>query len=133
MDLKFDGQGSQVETTTDGDFQGNLQRLKSHRDGRGMTTALDQDLCVIQAIGHRVFESRKRSSELRELLLDGHYTNSGRLVCQSVALSKTRAVLSNLSSAKAGAMSWRPIGRPDLVRPQGILRPGIPARLVVMV
>ena len=46
---------------------------------------------------------------------------------------KTRAVLNSLSSAKAGARSWRPIGRPDRVRPQGMLRPGIPARLVVMV
>src|SRR5690606_9140677 len=39
--------------------------------------------------------------------LAGHYTNSGRRVCQSTARSKTRAARSRVSSAKAGPSNWR--------------------------
>src|SRR4051794_18225596 len=62
-----------------------------------------------------------------------HQETSGRLVCQSVALSKTRAVRSRFSSENAGPRSCRPIGSPGPVRPQGMLMPGMPARLAVIV
>ena len=62
-----------------------------------------------------------------------HYTNPGLFKCQSVARSKTRAVRSNVSSAKGAPKSCMPIGRLAFVRPQGMLIPGMPARLAVIV
>src|SRR5439155_24957468 len=59
--------------------------------------------------------------------------SAGRLVFQSVARSKTRAVRSRFSSANAGASNCSPMGRPDRVNPHGMLTPGIPARLAVIV
>src|SRR5262245_8698771 len=46
----------------------------------------------------------------------------GRRVCQSVADSYMRPARRSFSSAKGGARSCRPIGRPDFVKPQGMLR-----------
>jgi hypothetical protein len=57
----------------------------------------------------------------------------GRFKCQSVARSKIRAVRNSVSSANGAAKSCRPIGSLDLVMPQGILIPGMPARLAVIV
>src|SRR5512135_3726286 len=62
-----------------------------------------------------------------------HQDNSGRFRCQSVARSKTRAVRSRFSSAKAGARSCKPMGRFEREKPQGIARPGMPAKLAVIV
>src|SRR5207244_4414372 len=62
-----------------------------------------------------------------------HDFGPGLFRCQSVWRSKTRAVRNNFSSANGAASSWRPIGRLALVNPQGMLIPGMPARLAVIV
>src|SRR5262249_50640667 len=93
----------------------------------------EEDIRIVHAIAPCCIEVRRDSSEFRETLISRHYTSPGRRDCQPVAFSKTRAARRRVSSAKAGARSWRPIGRPDLVRPQGMLTPGMPARLAVIV
>ena len=67
------------------------------------------------------------------LLPPSHHPSAGCFRCQSVARSKTLAIRSSFSSANGAARSYMPMGKPPLVKPQGILIPGMPARLAVMV
>src|SRR5262249_25002081 len=58
---------------------------------------------------------------------------TARRKCQSVAVSNIRATRSSFSSANGAAINCSPIGNPPLVNPHGRLRPGIPARLALIV
>ena len=61
------------------------------------------------------------------------FYNTGRLRCQSVSRSCIRATRSNFSSANGGASICKPIGKPALVKPHGMLMPGMPARFALIV
>jgi hypothetical protein len=131
MGLECCRQGVKFESEANSDFQIDLEGVKTKSDRRTVATLAEKLICLGEPIKIGCLEVRQGRPERREP--DRHYPISGRRVCQSVARSKTRAVRSRFSSAKAGARSCMPIGRPDFVRPQGTLRPGMPARLVVMV
>src|SRR5262249_22048811 len=57
----------------------------------------------------------------------------GRRVCQSVARSYIRATRSSFSSSNGAAKICKPIGSPVFVNPHGMLTPGMPARLALIV
>ena len=50
----------------------------------------------------------------------------GRLMCHSVACSYACARASIVDSANGDPLIWRPIGRPEFVRPQGTVMAGMP-------
>ena len=62
------------------------------------------------------------------VLMSRFYT-FGRRVCQSVADSYIRATRKSFSSSNGLPSSCSPMGNPAFVKPQGMLRPGMPARL----
>ena len=128
----------EMETLTDQNFDTNLASIttncRSHRS-KARSREVNRFSLTLGPRREEIGEGRIVQQPWMERTASrrAHPLSPGRLVCQSVARSKTRAVRRRLSSAKAGAISWRPIGRPDRVKPQGMLMPGMPARFVVIV
>ncbi len=133
MNLEWSWQGNNVQPLTNPDFEVNFQGVDSHSNGRGKSSRRKKRLGIQKTVGRGRLKISHIGAQRRELGPSRHYTNPGRFRCQSVARSKTRAVRNSFSSANGAARSCRPIGRPALVKPQGMLIPGMPARLAVIV
>ena len=133
--MKFEGPWKviQFEMMADTNLEPNLKGVHIGQYGPAAETTFQQQTGFPQSERPSVLEIIQALAGFVENVLDSHHTNPGRFACHSVARSNTRAARNSVSSAKAGARSCRPIGRPEFVRPQGMLRPGMPARLVVIV
>src|SRR5579883_1151786 len=123
----------EIESPTDPRLEVDLEGIQPHQDRGSVTACVEKSQSVVQTVPPRHVQIRERGSELGVALIHRHYTSPGLLRCQSVARSKTRAVRKSFSSAKGAASNCRPIGSFSLVSPQGMLIPGMPARLAVIV
>jgi hypothetical protein len=85
------------------------------------------------------FHGKSRSLQFLRLILHRRlevsilFYNTGRRLCQSVSRSNILATRSNFFSANGEPRICRPIGNPDFVKPHGMLMPGMPARLALIV
>ena len=118
-------------------------RRPVHVPGGAMTTSLPSSSSYLTSPDGRVRGRTTRSAAVRRrwptggpsgigfatAVLMAQFYTFGRRVCQSVADSYMRPMRSSFSSSNGGPRSCRPIGRPAFVKPHGMLRPGMPARL----